>query len=690
MFGTEHVGLNSQSKEGLVRGGATANGSVSLFNLLGGTVILYLAAQWLALFATIQPANISLFWPHGGVILAVFVLLPRSKWWVAALLIFVLAIGANLIVGRSLSSSTLLSVNDVFVGLVGVSIYRRLGIDQRPTDNIKAFGKFLVVVGFSSIISATLGSIVIHEIYGSVLIDVWFIWLSAMCLGILVVAPTLILMSSWSWRNAIGAVSSEVMYGFVACAFLLLTGYGNLFHAAPVILLSWLFLVVILIWSAIRFDEYVASLLLAAVTCIEALMTARGAGPLSLLKEPLSVMATWVLAVFILRAVTILLLVADKFRQTQLENVKNEQSARLESIVSTSPDAIVSITEKGIVETFSLSAQRLFGYSESEVIGQNIKMLMPEYYRERHDGYLERYRETGERRIIGIGRLVSGQRKDGSTFPMELSVGEALSSSGRSFIGFIRDVTERQETELRMHELQDELIHVSRVSAMGELASALAHELNQPLTAIKNYSQAGKMMFESKSRHDELPSILAKVIDQAERAGQIIRKLRAFVSAKQLEVQAEDVDQIIEEACALALIGAREEGIRNQIERNDRTTPRVMVDRVQIQQVLVNLIRNAVDAMRGSENRELRIRTTFADHMVQIAVIDTGHGVSEGAKANLFKPFITTKTHGMGVGLSISRTIAEAHGGKLHYDANPIGGAIFTLTLPVLEQDGQI
>ncbi len=188
-------------------------------------------------------------------------------------------------------------------------------------------------------------------------------------------------------------------------------------------------------------------------------------------------------------------------------------------------------------------------------------MLMPSPYREKHDGYLERYLTTGERRIIGIGRVVVGERKDGSTFPMELAVGEMRSSDQRFFTGFIRDLTERQKTEARLQELQSELVHISRLTAMGEMASTLAHELNQPLSAIANYLKGSRRLLEGKDdeRSVMMRDALDKAADQALRAGQIIRRLRDFVARGESERRVESVAKLVEEASALALVGAKEQ-----------------------------------------------------------------------------------------------------------------------------------
>lgn len=365
------------------------------------------------------------------------------------------------------------------------------------------------------------------------------------------------------------------------------------------------------------------------------------------------------------------------------------REAHLKSILDTIPDAMIVIDERGVMQSFSAAAERLFGYAAAEVLGNNVKILMPPPYRNDHDRYLQRYLETGERRIIGIGRVVVGERKDGSTFPLELSVGEVKTDSQRFFTGFIRDLTERQQTEARLQELQAELVHVSRLTAMGEMASALAHELNQPLSAIANYMKGSRRLLEDST--DERATVVREAMDkaaeQAVRAGQVIRRLRDFVSRGESERSMEDVKKLVEEASALALVGAKDTGVRVRFELNPRVTF-VLADKVQIQQVLLNLIRNAIEAMEDSPRRELVIATTLAPNaMVEISVADTGAGISPEIAAQLFQPFITTKRHGMGVGLSISRTIIEAHGGAIASRPNPRGGTVFYFTLPAVSEE---
>jgi two-component system sensor kinase FixL len=365
------------------------------------------------------------------------------------------------------------------------------------------------------------------------------------------------------------------------------------------------------------------------------------------------------------------------------------RAAHLRSILDTVPDAMIVIDERGVMTSFSSAAERLFGYTAAEAIGNNVKMLMPTSYREAHDGYLGRYLATGERRIIGIGRVVTGERKDGSTFPMELSVGEMRSSDQRFFTGFVRDLSERQGTEARLQELQSELVHISRLTALGEMASTLAHELNQPLSAIANYLKGTRRLLESASddRSATMREALDKAADQALRAGQIIRRLRDFVSRGESEQRVEGLAKLVEEASALALVGAKEHGIRVRYEF-DPKADLVLADRVQIQQVLLNLLRNAIDAMTDTNRRELTVTTkALPDATVEVAIADTGPGIAEEIAGQLFQPFITTKRHGMGVGLSISRTIVDAHGGSIRAEPNPGGGTVFRFTLRAVSRE---
>lgn len=364
--------------------------------------------------------------------------------------------------------------------------------------------------------------------------------------------------------------------------------------------------------------------------------------------------------------------------------VRHEAEAHLRSILATVPDAMVVIGEGGLILSFSAAAEKMFGYAEQEVVGKNVKMLMPSPDRERHDQYLLNYMTTGRRKIIGIGRVTTALHRDGNTFPIELSVGEAWIGKNRIFTGFIRDLTERQQTLLRLQDLQSELAHVGRVSEMGTLASSLAHELNQPLTAVTSYCESARDLLQGNPDEETLVLVreaTEEAAKQAIRAGQIVRRLRDFMSHGETERRVESLQRLINEANALALVGSREHGIDVQLSL-DPDADLVFVDRIQVQQVLVNLIRNAIDAMVGSTVRSLSIRTSRGeDDNVEVTIEDTGSGITESIAPQLFQPFVTSKQNGMGIGLSICRTIVEAHGGRIWFEPGRERGTSFHFTL---------
>ncbi len=378
----------------------------------------------------------------------------------------------------------------------------------------------------------------------------------------------------------------------------------------------------------------------------------------------------------------------DVDEEKQVEEALRTRETHLRSILHTIPDAMIVINGHGIMQLFSTAAERLFGWSEHEAIGQNVSILMPEPDRTRHDSYIARYRTTNDPHIIGIGRIVTGKRRDGTTFPMHLSIGEMESGGEPYFTGFVRDLTEHQQTQARLQELQSELVHVSRLTAMGEMASALAHELNQPLAAISNYMKGSRRLLAGSSDPNtpKIENALDRAAEQALRAGQIIRRLRDFVSRGESEKRVESLSKLIEEAGALGLAGAREQNVQLRFSL-DPDADLVLADRVQIQQVLVNLFRNALEAMAQSPRRELVVANArVSDDMIEVEVSDTGSGFRDDVIPNLFQTFFTTKDTGMGVGLSISRSIIEAHGGRMWAESNAAGGATFRFTLPATDE----
>ncbi len=399
------------------------------------------------------------------------------------------------------------------------------------------------------------------------------------------------------------------------------------------------------------------------------------------------------LGLFIVIAIAIAF-IGEALRHAQKATRKAELAVKmrethLKTILDTVLDATIVCEQDGTIVSFNAAAVRQFGYSEEEAVGENLRILMPQPYRHEHDGYMHRYLATGEKRIIGVDRVVAGQRKDGSIFPMKLAVGEMRSGDRTFFTGFVRDLTEREESAARLEEIQGELARLARLNEMGEMASTLAHELNQPLSAIANYVHGCSRLL--RGIDTDAAVMMREALDEAAsqslRAGQIIRHLREFVTKGETDKAPQNIRQLIEEAGALALVGSREKGVRTVFDYRPGAEM-VMVDHIQIQQVLTNLIRNAIEAMKHAPKKELIIRTQpGAPGEVAVTVEDTGPGIPEEISAQLFKPFTTTKPGGMGIGLSISKRIVEAHGGTMTVSHTVLGGASFRFTLPAYDEN---
>jgi len=348
-------------------------------------------------------------------------------------------------------------------------------------------------------------------------------------------------------------------------------------------------------------------------------------------------------------------------------------------------EAIIVISADGKIERFNTTAEKMFGYKAEDVMGKDINILMagPDHYR--HDNYVERYLETGKAKIIGIGREVQALRSDGSAFIAHLAVGEVGWEGRRRFVGMLRDLTDTKAAEERKLRQHQEMINASRLTTMGEMAAAMAHELNQPLAAISNYASASLRMMKSGDENlEDIETALQHIDAQAHRAGEIIRRLRDFVRPENISLEVINVAAVIDEISPLAELDARANNITLRISVADNL-PEIVADQLQIQQIILNLLRNGVDAMKDAdpENRKLRMKAyCSAPDEVRIDIIDRGQGVPEDIKENLFDPFFSTKSDGMGMGLAICQTIAKAHSGRLSFLNNPKIGTTFSISLP--------
>jgi two-component system sensor kinase FixL len=368
-----------------------------------------------------------------------------------------------------------------------------------------------------------------------------------------------------------------------------------------------------------------------------------------------------------------------------------DANAKLNAILNATVDAMIIINHLGTVELFNAAAERMFGYDSDSVVGKNVKMLMPEPYQSEHDGYLHHYMQTKQKRIIGIGREVKAQKSNGDIFPIELSVGEVKDASHKQFVGIIRDISEQVQARSEAIINRERLAHVTRLTTMGEMAAGIAHEINQPLSAITSYAHASQNMLEACSKLDSKNQVrqgkifdaLQKISEQAIRAAEVVSRLRDFVKKRKVQREQVDLHWLIYETVKLAEVDTRllDHGIA--LKLTDTSDVQVNVDSVQVQQVLFNLIRNAIDAMEDKLNEPVVIRTRWLDNdNIEVSVSDTGHGVSEANRSKLFNPFFSTKEAGMGIGLSISQSIIVAHGGELRHCHGVTEGSVFAFTLP--------
>lgn len=370
---------------------------------------------------------------------------------------------------------------------------------------------------------------------------------------------------------------------------------------------------------------------------------------------------------------------------TELRSIEHdltESQAFLRSIIDASPIAIITIDDTGRILTFSQQAEITFEYQETDVLGKNVNMLMPEPDHSLHDSYLDTYLKTGEKRIIGNGRPIKAMRSNGEAFPAVLHVSE-FTNGECIFVGFVEDITKREETERRLSETQFQLQHAGRVGAMGEIATSIAHELNQPLTAAASLTGAVSLTLKKAAceRCDEAIEMLDDVVGEIQRASEIIQQMREFVRKRKTAKSLHNVNKIVEDAGALAIIGADAEGITVTWALSP-DVGEMLLDRIQIQQVVTNLIRNAIDAMQDAPRKQLVITTCSTGDGVEVSIADTGHGLCNDIKDKLFEPFVSGKDDGMGVGLSISKSIIDAHQGELDAKNLDSGGCVFTFKLP--------
>lgn len=360
-----------------------------------------------------------------------------------------------------------------------------------------------------------------------------------------------------------------------------------------------------------------------------------------------------------------------------------------EAVLETAAEAVITVDSSSRIEKFNRAAQEMFGYSYDQVRGENIGLLMPEDFSARHDGFIGRYVETGLPRIIGNGRELKARRGDGSIFPIVLSVSEVRDQSQQKFVGILRDISKQRAAEDEARQYRENLAHVDRLNMLGEMATGIAHEINQPLTAISLFVQAGSKLLDAE-KLERMPEIFDKLDQHAHRASAVIERMQAMARRRESAKEVTDCNSLLRDVARLAEAEARFRNMTIELDAAE-VLPPIEVDVIQIQQVVLNLIRNAMEATQSVETRNdsrIVLRTGLDDEgNAEVSVVDRGCGISEQVAEFLFTPFSTTKTSGMGLGLSICRAIVVAHGGQLNFRNNEFGGATFLFTLPLADAE---
>lgn len=354
-------------------------------------------------------------------------------------------------------------------------------------------------------------------------------------------------------------------------------------------------------------------------------------------------------------------------------------------ILDAAVDAIIVIDDAGLIHSINSATLDMFGHEANALIGQPVGKLMPEPYRSGHQRFIQHYLATGDARIIGIGRELVAERADGSTFPISLAISEVGTDGARYFAGVIRDLTEQKAVQQALAEQRERLAQVGRLSTMGEMTASIAHEINQPLTAIAMYAQAcQRLLAHEQLDRKKVAEALTKLNQQALRAGAVIERIQRFVRNEDGQRETVDIAQLVQDLMLLVTPDARLHGVQIILELQAGVI--CLCDPIQIQQVLINLIRNAIDAMYEASlahGDRIFLSSHQSEGRVFLSVKDSGPGVPESEADRIFDAFHSTKSSGMGMGLSICRSIAKAHDGALRFFNHEGAGCTFELQLPL-------
>jgi PAS domain S-box-containing protein len=632
------------------------------------------AVQWLTLGLRFPPYHRTTVWTPGALTCTALLLTPPRRWWVyyagACLGVFAAFYGDQ----ATPAPRALLAAQFHFAAAaVGAWTLRRVRTAP-PFGSVSwlvAFIAFVIV----PVTIFTSGPIdVVRLLSGAD--DVWPVALrSALAgiLGLLVATPalTLTVVHGRAWCRAASGHRLAEIAGLAVC--LATVGYLAFERPADGETLAALLYapLPLLLWAAMRFGLAGVCWALLGIAFQSTWGAIHGRGPFTTPNPADNVLQLQLFLLTIALPLMFLAVLVAERRRTE---------ERFRLVVESTPNAIVIVNAEGRIVLVNVQCEKVFGYRRAELLGQPVEVLVPERFRAEHPGYRAGFFAAPTARPMGAGRDLHGRRRDGSELPVEIGLTPVQTGGGLLVLCAIVDITERKRAEVA----QQELAHASRLALVGELTASIAHEINQPLGAILSNADAAELLLEaSPAALDEVRQILGDIRKDDLRASEVIRRLRGLLRKREMEVQPLQLNEVVAEVLGLVRAESRRRGVAVETELA-ADLPLVQADKIHLQQVLLNLCFNGMEAMAdGSGEKRLTVRTAVnAAGWVEGAVSDTGAGIPPERLPRLFAPFFSTKQEGMGLGLSIARSLVEANGGRIWAENNPGGGATFRFTLP--------
>jgi two-component system sensor kinase FixL len=649
------------------------------------TILLFAAAFFLVQRLTIALRSplfkTTTIWTPGALLFAALLLAPLRRWWVyyAGLCLGVLAAFYD---DTEISVATALLAAHFLFGAVALGAW-----GNRRFGSCPPFGSLTSLLGFVPIALVLVPLLTTAPVNLARFVkgvdDVWPVALRSLlsiALGMLIATPALTLSlahgrfwlcaGSW-WRYL---ESASLVVG-LATVVLVCFGGPTGTTATPALLYAPLPL---LLWAAMRFGLAGVSwaLLLAFQSTWD---TVHGRGPFTNQSPSENIVQLQLFLLAISLPLMFLAALVQERRRAFAALSQSEERFRL--VVESTPNAIVIVNEAGKIVLLNTQGEKFFGYHREELVGQPVEILVPERFRPAHPGYRAGFFAFPSVRPMGAGRDLYDRRKDGSEFPIEIGLTPIETGAGLFVLCAILDISGRKQVE----EARQELAHATRLALIGELTASIAHEINQPLGAILSNADAAEMLLDSSPvLLDDVRHILDDIRKDDLRASEVIRRLCGLLRKRELEMQPLDLNELAAEVLLLVRAETRRRGVSVETELA-ADFPLVRGDRVHLQQILLNLLLNGMEAMAHlPTEKRLTVRTALNPNgWVEMTVSDAGVGIPPERLPHLFDPFFSTKKEGMGLGLSIARSLVEAHGGRICAENNPGGGATFRFTLPI-------